>query len=102
MAKRDTKVVWEDPPEPRYPRRPTLLAVLSDTLRQVRGRPNTWARVASYKHPRGSCQAATRMRKLLPAGWEFRGPTGTAEGGSHLYARYTGKAVPLDHPLVKS
>jgi hypothetical protein len=89
VAEPHLELAWEDPPvSPTHGRQP-LRDRLATILEQVKERPGTWARVATYERKSSANSGANGLRKKPPAGrWEFKGCK--LDNGSALYARYLG------------
>ena len=83
------EVVWEQPAPGRARPRVDWEAHLSPLQEQ----PGKWARVAAYVGETSAYKVAQRLRtdsRFATGEWEFAARR-HADGGSRLYARYTGR-----------
>ena len=96
MSERTTKVgliAKEDPPQ-RGPR--GIFDEVVELIPQLRAERGTWFRVAEFKSPTGAFSTAKKLRDRYPGQLEARGAT--LNGGSGLWARWTGNRANGDRP----
>lgn len=85
----EIELVWEEPPPSNRGGGNSMTGRFIGMLPALKDRPEQWARLASWSGKSSAASAAKRLRKVGPAGYEYK-PV-IREGRSLLYARYMGE-----------